>query len=258
MTDSHFPETIYSNIFKKYPELFFAFSTRDWLDFGNNMDEAKDENELLHQKGIKIRFKKFFEYLNIPSDNIVTQKQTHSANLNYAEFPGHFDDSDGIYTDKKNIFLTIKAADCIPIFLYEPDRGIIAAVHSGWKGTHKKILTKMISELKNKFNINPGNLIAFIGPGISQENYEVSEEIASDFSDKDVMSYQGRFYLDLKMNNYFQMVNAGLNQENIEISPYCTFENNDKFFSYRKEKSKAGRMLGIIGIADCLNPDSTD
>ena len=77
MTDSHFPETIYSNIFKKYPELFFAFSTRDWLDFGNNMDEAKDENELLHQKGIKIRFKKFFEYLNIPSDNIVTQKQTH-------------------------------------------------------------------------------------------------------------------------------------------------------------------------------------
>jgi YfiH family protein len=250
MTEINYPLVIHSKLFRKYPELFFAFSTRDWMDFDNNVKEDDDKSDLLLQSGIKKRFKRFFEFLNISPDNIVTQKQIHSTNINYCEFPCHFDNSDGLHTNNKNIFLIIKAADCIPIFLYDPERKVIAGVHSGWKGTHHKILTKMISEINNIYGVHPENLIAYIGPGISGENYEVSKEVADKFPDECKEIKNGKYYLDLKKDNYLQLIKSGVRKENIEVSPLCTYKKNDLLFSYRKEKQKAGRMIGIIGITD--------
>jgi polyphenol oxidase len=250
MNDKNYPPIIKSELLSKYPELFFAFSTRSWMDFRNNANKDDDISDLLLQKGIKKRFRSFLEYLNIPADKIVTQKQVHSTNINYTEFSCHFDNSDGLHSNKKNIFLTIKAADCIPIFLFEPEKKVIAGVHSGWKGTHHKILSKMISELRNIYVVKPDKLIAYIGPGISKENYEVSKDVAGNF-DNDVKEFRNeKYYLDLKKDNYNQLINSGVRKENIEVSPLCTYERNDLFFSYRKEKHKAGRMIGIIGITD--------
>ena len=250
MTEINYPPVIHSKLFSKYPELFFAFSTRNWMDFKNKIKEDDDKSDLMLQTGIKKRFKRFFEFLNISPDKIVTQKQIHSTNINYCESSRHFDNSDGLYTNKKNIFLIIKAADCIPIFLYDPERKVIAGVHSGWKGTHSKILTKMISEIKNIYEVQPENLIAYIGPGISCDNYEVSKEVADNFPDESKEFRKGKYYLDLKEDNFNQLINCGFRKENIEVSPFCTYEKNDLLFSYRKEKQNAGRMIGIIGMLE--------
>ena len=181
---NNFPPIITSILFGKFPELVFAFSTKEWMDFGNNTGVDDDKSDLLHQKGIKKRFNSFFEHLNISPDKIITQTQIHSININYGETSFHFKNSDGLHTNKKNIFLTIKAADCIPVFLYDPVKKVIAGVHSGWKGTHNRILTKMITTLKDNYGVYPEDLIAFIGPGISGEHYEVSKEIADLFPEE--------------------------------------------------------------------------
>jgi YfiH family protein len=243
-----YPLIIKSSLFSKYPELFFAFSTKDWMDYGKDPVINDDKSDLLKQKGIKKRFKSFFEYINISTDNIITQTQIHSTNINYGEVSGHFDNSDGLHTDKKNIFLTIKAADCIPIFLYDPVKKVIAGVHSGWKGSRDKILSKMISILKENYGINSANIVAYIGPGISKEHYEVSKEIADFFSEESKELKNGKFYLDLKTDNLFQLLNCGVRRGNIEISPLCTYANSNILFSYRKEKENAGRLIGVIGL----------
>lgn len=247
---NNFPPIITSILFGKFPELVFAFSTKEWMDFGNNTGVDDDKSDLLHQKGIKKRFNSFFEHLNISPDKIITQTQIHSININYGETSFHFKNSDGLHTNKKNIFLTIKAADCIPVFLYDPVKKVIAGVHSGWKGTHNRILTKMITTLKDNYGVYPEDLIAFIGPGISGEHYEVSKEIADLFPEESKKVLNNRYYLDLKIDNLFQLLNCGLKRGNIEISPLCTFGNSNILFSYRKEKEKAGRMIGVIGIID--------
>jgi polyphenol oxidase len=242
MNKSNFPPVIKSKLFNKFPELLFSFSTRDWMDYNNA------QLDLLYHKGIKKRFHNFFKHINVPTEKIVTQKQIHSTNINYVTIPGHLDNSDGMYTDKKNLFLTIKAADCIPIFLYDPERKVIAGVHSGWKGTHRKILSKMINELKTRFRVKPENLIAFIGPGISVRNYEVNKEVAGLFPSESKIIKKGKYYLDLKKDNYHQLTESGVPEKNIEISTHCTFSDSDLFFSYRKNKTNTGRMLGVIGI----------
>jgi YfiH family protein len=190
----------------------------------------------------------FFKALGIPLKRVTYQKQIHSSNSNYVSTPSFFKDSDALYTDLKNNFLAVSIADCIPVLLYEPGKKIISAVHSGWKGTCNKILTKNINLLIEKFNLDTKNLCAYIGPGISQKNFEVGKEVADLFSDSVKICRDGKYFIDLKKDNFMQLISLGVKEENIEVSPYCTYEESDLLHSYRRDGDKSGRMLCVIGM----------
>jgi YfiH family protein len=239
---------IYSNLFKKFPEVVFGFSTKiggvSPGSYGLNLSiSAGDDLE-----NVKLNRKIFFDRLGINEEQVTFQKQIHSTIINYSEKPKHFDDCDAIYTDKKNNFLAVSVADCVPIFLYEPEKKVIAGIHSGWKGTHGKILTLTIEELVNKYSINTSKLLAYIGPCISQDKYEVGEDVGKLFTD-DVKYYKnGKYYLDLKKDNLKQLVSICVKKENIELSELCTFSEKDLLHSYRRDGNTSGRMFGVIGI----------
>lgn len=241
---------IYSNLLKKFPELVFGFSTKtggvsaDPYCLNLSVSVGDDLNN------VKLNRKIFFNELGIKEDHVTFQKQIHSMKINYSGKPVYFKDGcDAIYTDKKNNFLAVGVADCIPVFLYEPCKKVIAGIHSGWKGTHGKILTLTIEELLKKFNIDTSRLIAYIGPGISQEKYDVGEDVGKLFDD-DVKYYKnGKYYLDLKKDNYNQLIKAGVKKENIEVSELCTYKEKDLLHSYRRDREKSGRMLGVIGMS---------
>ncbi|MEO8446811.1 MAG: peptidoglycan editing factor PgeF [bacterium] len=241
-------DIIHSNLFKNFPEIKFGFSTKQGgvspEPFCMNLSNAVGDNTDNVNQNRKI----FFDKLGIKSEQVTYQKQIHSAIINYSSQPTHFEGCDAIYTDRKNNFLAVSVADCIPIFLYAADKKIVAGIHSGWKGTEQKILSLTIDRLKNEYDINSEDLIAYVGPGICGEHYEVGSEVGSLFDENIRSARNGKYYLDLKKDNYNQMIAAGLRESNIEVSGLCTFEEKNLLHSYRRDGIKSGRMFGVIGL----------
>ena len=143
---------IRSSLFEKYPEIIFGFSTKPGglspEPFCMNLSNSVGDDP----ENVKENRKLFFSKLGVNENNVTFQKQIHSSIINYSSKPCHFDGCDAIYTDVKHNFLAVGVADCIPVFLYDPERKVIAGIHSGWLGTKEKILTKTIYELIKKFN----------------------------------------------------------------------------------------------------------
>ena len=236
-------------IFDKYENVLCAVSTRysgkeDVHPFYFNMSYKVGDNS----EYVKMNRGKLFETLGIDGRKVTYQHQTHSVNHNYVNEPAFFKDSDALFTDLTGNFLAVSVADCVPVFLYEPEKKIISAVHSGWRGTHAKILTETLQTLKKRFNISFEEVIAYIGPCISRKNYEVSKDVYDLFRAEAKEIRGGKYYVDLRNDNYLQLTELGLKKENIEVSEYCTFGNPELFHSYRRDKGNSGRMLGIIGM----------
>jgi len=235
-------------VFKNFPEIIVGISTK-----AGGVSPAPYFMNLSYKVGdaaenVKANRNLFFDALGIPADRVSYQKQTHSTISKYISSPIFSDDSDALYTNVKNNYLAVSIADCIPILLYEPEKKIISAVHSGWKGTCNKILTKNIMILKKEFNIDENFLYAYIGPGISQKNFQVGNDVAELFDEGVKIFKDEKYYVDLKKDNFLQLISSGVKENNIEVSDLCTFENSDLLHSYRRDKDKSGRMLAIIGM----------
>ena len=188
----------------------------------------------------------YFNYLGLKKEDVVLQRQIHSDIITYVSKGGEIGESDALITDKFNVGLAISSADCTPVFIYDPKNKIIAGVHSGWRGTEKKILQKTISRLYNDFNSSPEDLIVYMGPSISQNNYEVGPEVIAGFDHKYYKSKGEKFLLDVPAANYDMLIESGIPENNIEKSELCTFQMKDFLQSYRRDGINSGRALGII------------
>lgn len=242
-------ELIYSEIFRKFPELVFGFSTKPGGvspgELKLNLSFSVGDNP----EFVKANRKLFFNKLKIKEEEVTFQKQIHSSQIHFSNKPCFIDGCDAIYTNRENNFLAVSTADCIPVFLYSPGSKVVAGIHAGWKGTKEKIVFKTIEELKKNYSVDLSSMIAFIGPGICKEHYEVGKEVADLFDDHVKSAASGKKYiLDLKLENFNQLVKSGLKKENIEVCGLCTYGEKILFHSFRRDGEKAGRMLGIIGI----------
>lgn len=197
---------------------------------------------------VKENRQKFFNMLGIDGRKVTFQFQVHSNIHNYVSETAFFRGSDGLYTDRKNLFLAVNVADCIPVFMYDSVNHIVAAIHSGWKGTHQKIVSLTLNTLTNKFGTNPQNVYVYVGPGISFKNFEVGKEVFDLFEDDFKEVREGKYFVDLKKDITVKLLNQGVKKENLQVSKYCSYADSDKFHSFRRDKEKSGRMLGIIGM----------
>jgi YfiH family protein len=235
-------------IFSKYKNLICGVSTR----YGPNSIPPLDFNLSFkvgdNPDNVRQNRKDFFEALGIDGKKVTFQFQTHSTIHNYVEETKFFNGSDGLYTDKKDLFLAINVADCIPVFVYDPVNEIAAGIHSGWKGTQQKIVTHTVQTLMKKYNSKPEKLVVFIGPGISVKNFEVGKDVFDFFDEEFREVRNGKYYVDLKKDIYTRLLGQGLRIENIEVSEYCTVEDKELFHSYRRDRENSGRMLGVIGM----------
>ncbi len=153
-------------------------------------------------------------------------------------------------SDKINIALSISTADCTAVFLYDIKRKIIAAVHSGWRGTQQRITEKTVKKLKSEFGCNPVDLFAYLAPSISRVNYEVGREVAELF-DAEYMDKTGdKFLLDVAGANYDMLIREGIPPYQVQRSGLCSFEYNDLLHSFRRDGKLSGRALGVIAMKD--------
>lgn len=167
-------------------------------------------------------------------------------------------DTDALATNLEDTPLLLCFADCVPIILVSPNEKVISVVHSGWRGTLDEIAYVAAKNMIETYSCNPAEIVAYIGPYIGPENFEVSAEIGSQFADKfgtfDEAFQRTKFgsgtavRFDLSRAVTESLLKAGVNPCNIANLGMCTVEHVDRFFSYRAENGVTGRIGAIACI----------
>jgi hypothetical protein len=154
---------------------------------------------------------------------------------------------DGLLTDQAGILLSVRTADCLPVLLVDPKHRAVAAVHAGWRGALARIIEKAAGEMRRVYGSEPQDLFAVLGPSIRVCCFEVGEEVEEAFQGR--FPHADRFFhLDLVAVARDQLLAAGLAPHHIAAVDFCTACRTDLFYSYRKEGSRTGRMMAVIGI----------
>jgi polyphenol oxidase len=182
------------------------------------------------------------------------RQQVHGADIIQVKGLSTMDtckEGDAFITNRPGIPIAIRTADCVPVFLYDPTTNAIGLVHAGWKGTQAQITAKTSKAMQDKFGSKCYHIKAVIGPSIRPCCYQVGPEFISYFP-QDVKERNGSYYADMVNANRRQLLETGLKPEHIEDSETCTHcatvLNEHEYFSFRREKEKAGRMISLMMI----------
>ena len=186
--------------------------------------------------------------INLDPNKIVSPQQVHSSEVKVVDVPGKIPFTDAIISTSKSVVLSIQVADCIPLYLADPDNNVIGIVHAGWRGLEKGIVANSINKMIT-LGADNNRIIAYIGPSIQKCCFEIGPEVAKKFPiNFQINSSYDRSFLDLQKLTKNILINNSISYNNIISSNECTKCNSDKYFSYRNTGLKSGRMIGIIGL----------
>jgi YfiH family protein len=227
---------------------------------------------------------KFFRTIGATKMRVFALRQLHSdiahrADASHAKAKEALK-GDALLTRDAGVLLVVQTADCIPILLADMKQHAIAAIHSGWRGTLRRIAAKTLGRMHMEFGTQPEDVVAALGPGIGRCCYEVGSDVAREFDAKFpdarewfdgpfdalasgendpnwlpwlTMKPPGhappplRVHLDLLAANRAILTEAGVPPRQISISGLCTACRTDLLFSYRRERP-TGRLIAAIGI----------
>lgn len=223
----------------------------DNLDF--SFDSEYEENSYL----------RLAKALDVDSQNFVKPVQTHTCTvkcINEVLDSKDLQDVDGLITDKENIILTSKNADCILFLFYDPVKKVIANVHSGWKGTFQKISEKTVIKMINLYKCNPADIICCICPSIRKCHFEVDEDIKDlcteifGYTNKienfieigEIKDGKTKYMIDTIEINKILLKGCGLKEDNIIDGGICSVCNKDKIHSARAEGEIFKRATAVI------------
>ncbi|MDH7515283.1 MAG: peptidoglycan editing factor PgeF [Bacteroidota bacterium] len=242
---------IRSKFLSAFPNIVFAMSTRQGADdgspFGFNLgfDTGDDPDR------VESHLRRFLETVGLAPDEIAFMEQVHETRIAVAVEGGEYPACDALCTDMPRIGLAVRTADCFPVFLYDPKKRALAAIHAGWRGTAGGIVSRTVAEMTERYGVDPSALVAFIGPGAGPCCYEVGPDVASLFpADLISVSEGERAHLDLRTAIVRGLTDMGVRPERIEAEDLCTICTPSLFHSHRRDGPSAGRMLGVIAMID--------
>ena len=239
-------QIIRSVLFNRFPGIACGMNTKIGLDrhapFYFNLSYSVGDDSATVTENRKA----FWAEFGLTESQIAFQKQIHSDIITYTNKPGNVGESDALITDVPGLGIAVSTADCTPVLIYDPVKKIIAAVHSGWRGTQKRILEKTLKKLLSEFGSSVNDLFIFIAPSISQKNYEVGEEVAALFTSKYLKPNGGKYLLDVKGVNYDILIENGIPENQIELNDLCTYEEKNLLHSYRRDGKQSGRAMCLL------------
>lgn len=213
-------------------------------------------------ESIKENIKSIYKFLEIEPFVLYNGYQTHSGNIAIindtnqgleSDFGRYFPETDGLVTDKENIALITRFADCTPIILYDPVKRVHANIHSGWKGTLQRISANGIKTMMENYNSNPEDIISIIGPTIGKDEFEVDYEVKDLFEKefgymKNIIRSKNNIksLIDLKKINQSILLENGILEANIIIIDLQTMS-NEMLHSFRRDKERFG-LMGVVTI----------
>lgn len=189
--------------------------------------------------------------LQFPASRFFRTDQIHGACVHLLERDPDETilEGDAFGSDRIGTICSVRTADCVPILIADRSGKAVAAVHAGWRGTAQDIVGKTVRELTRAYGIAACDCVAAIGPRICGSCYEVGQEVIDALEDLaigDAWRVPARTrHVDLGKANRALLLRAGLPESHIDLLEYCTFC-DDRFTSYRRDASEAGRQVNWI------------
>lgn len=157
-------------------------------------------------------------------------------------------EADGAWTRSEATVCAVMTADCLPVLLCDAAGQQVAAIHAGWRGLAAGIIENAVS----KFACAPGTMMAWLGPAISVEAYEVGDEVRQTFITKDLAAEgafkpgkAGHWWMDIYALARLHFTRLGVDK--VYGGHACTFTEKEKYFSYRRD-GETGRMVSVIWL----------
>ena len=200
---------------------------------------------------------KLFNVFGRPYSSRFDVWQVHGKTILFSEAPRppekKHPPADGIFTDKPEVTLIMRFADCVPLVFHDPVQKVVGIVHAGWQGTLLKIGAEAVGEIHAHYGSVASNLRVGLGPSICGKCYQVGEDVRKQFlkawgtdAEQFFSKTENGLYLDLWAANEWTLRQAGVNQ--IENSGFCTAEHLEEWYSYRKERGATGRFAVVIAL----------
>ena len=176
----------------------------------------------------------------------VLSHQVHGTEVRWHDTPADgwllLEGIDGHATARPGLLLTVTVADCIPIYLAAPQKGAVALLHAGWRGTAAGILERGVGVLRRQAIVKSADIVMHCGVGICGGCYEVGSEVAGALTGA---ATSGPVRVDLRGLLVGQARALGI--EAVSVSPWCTAHDHERFFSHRASRGGDGRQCAYLG-----------
>ena len=192
----------------------------------------------------------FLEKFGINPAQLAEPLQIGMDGVKIIDQPGEYASQDALITAQPGVYLRVLTADCSPILIWSDKDLLVAAVHSGWQGSELDILGKTLKKMHTEMGAELESLYLVIGPGLSQDNFEVGPEFSDKFPAEFLIPLQGRNRYLFDNNAYLRdtAIRSGVPAHHIETLPYCSYKEDSLFYSHRRDAGTTGRMMSVIGI----------
>jgi YfiH family protein len=195
-------------------------------------------------------------YLDITPDRLYVISQVHGTTAVVLDGPESQGDvarqtGDILVTRRPGVACAVRTADCVPVLLGDRRTGAVAAIHAGWRGTAARIIEVGVGALR-ELTGTPVNIVAALGPHIESCCFEVGEEVAAALAGCSIAGSRvvhrdtGHPRVDLRGILRAQLLEAGVEDGAIEDVVGCTVCDRARFFSFRRDGARTGRMLAAI------------
>lgn len=218
---------------------------------GDDADDTNRNLELLCRK------------LSVKPNDLVMPHQKHTTTVKVVdekffeltsdERLAYLEGVDALITCVRRICIGVSTADCVPILLYDKVHQVVAAVHSGWRGTKDKIVAVTVKVMEEHFGTQPSDLVCAIGPCIDKESFEVGNEVYEAFDEASFPMEKvseiigGKWHIDLPLAVTLTLTAQGVRKESIYDAGISSFKNVRDYFSARRLTINSGRTFtGII------------
>ena len=160
--------------------------------------------------------------------------------------------ADALTSARGGCAVLVRVADCVPILIADPVTGAVAAVHAGWRGVVAGVVPAAFAAL-SELGVDPRACVAAVGPCISAKHFEIGPEVADELAKADLAAcvvapgvHGLKHHADLVLAVRTQLERCGVAPANIDAEPPCTYADRARFFSYRRDGARSGRLAAII------------
>ncbi len=157
-------------------------------------------------------------------------------------------DTDAVITSQTNLPIGILTADCLPVFIFDTEHRCGAVVHAGWKGIHKRLISKTVRRMTEEFDTSVSSLAVALGPAIRACCYAVGEDFLARFGSEFIEKRKNKLFFDMVRAVCSEFMSLNVEPGQIYDSRICTYCMGNEFFSFRREGNAAGRSMSVMEI----------
>lgn len=227
-------------IFSSYANLTYGFSTR--------------QDGSMHRHTRERERDAYLECLGISPQAVAVADLSHGNNVAALDAPlreRYVPETDALTTNCSGLILSVTGADCFPIYCFDPERGAIGIAHAGWRGIVGGIVPNVVQTMHDTCDTDPEALLVGIGPGIRSCHFSIRNDVIDQFAayPQYIVNRDDYMFVDLPGIIRTHLASAGVLAEHTEDCGVCTYCEEDRYFSYRRDQPDGLEAhIGYIGL----------